>query len=126
MVLPNCLLIINGLSLYLQRGQPLDNVGVAVVFGVVGDGHRLMLNIYLHVLDALAERRHVVHNLFPTLTTSDVGLEYRCLFLGVCRTQAQQHSQAKNNKLFHLFYHLLVGFCLLLVRSNHLPYGIHI
>lgn len=73
-----------GFGLHFERREALDDVFVAVLRSIVDDGHLLFRQVDPHVLDPLAERRHVVHDLLHAVFAVDVGCEDRRddLFLG--------------------------------------------
>ena len=77
----------------------IDDILVAVFRGIVDHGHLLLGQVDLHVLDALAERGDIIHDLLDTVFTVDVGRENRRhrLFVGSLLrcTHAHTHHECK-------------------------------
>ena len=85
--------------IHIYRSKTLDDIIVAVFRGIVDHGHLLLGQVDLHVLDALAERGDIVHDLLDTVFTVDVGRENRRhrLFVGSLLrcTHAHTHHECK-------------------------------
>ena len=99
----------HGFGLDLDRLETLDDVFDVVLRSIEDHGHLLGLQVGLHVLHALAERRHVVHDLLHAVVAVDVGAEHHgrrrflraLLLLRGAYARAHQGDQAQQNNLFH-------------------------